>query len=293
MAKQSWDPSVQALAALPEVVKRLGDDIQWTADLGNAFLAQQSDVMDAVQRMRKKAHEKGTLKATEQQKVETKVVENKSVIVIEQANPQVVYVPSYNPVVVWGAPYYPYPPDLLSAVGLLRRGHGDFLRRWRGDGSLLGRRLGLGLRLGWQRHRHQRQQQFQSQLPISSGEPYEYRRWKSRLESAVRRPAEAPATNGSTIPNIAAVPHIGTGLPRTGSGAVRAVIRLLNARPVPSNELAGRAGIWPATVARRRLAADRSRGGAGVGDRGLGGSNRASGSGLGGADQHRQPGSLA
>ena len=54
----------QALAGLPEVVKRLGDDIQWTADLGNAFLAQQSDVMDAVQRMRKKAQEKGTLKST-------------------------------------------------------------------------------------------------------------------------------------------------------------------------------------------------------------------------------------
>src|ERR1700739_3493810 len=50
VAKQAWDPSVQALAALPDVVKRLADDIQWTTDLGNAFLAQQSDVMDAVQR---------------------------------------------------------------------------------------------------------------------------------------------------------------------------------------------------------------------------------------------------
>src|SRR5262249_6321157 len=49
VAKQPWDPSVQALAALPDVVKRLGDDIQWTTDLGNAFLAQESDVMDAVQ----------------------------------------------------------------------------------------------------------------------------------------------------------------------------------------------------------------------------------------------------
>jgi hypothetical protein len=110
VAKQSWDPSVQALAALPDVVKRLGDDIQWTSDLGNAFLAQQSDVMDAVQRMRKKAQEKGTLESTEQQRVETKVVESKTVVVIQQANPQVVYVPTYNPVVVWGPAYYPYPP---------------------------------------------------------------------------------------------------------------------------------------------------------------------------------------
>jgi hypothetical protein len=122
VAKQSWDASVQALAALPDVVKRLGDDIQWTADLGNAFLAQQSDVMDAVQRMRQKAQDKGTLKSTEQQKVETQVVENKSVIVIQQANPEVVYVPSYNPVVVYGAPYYPYPPIYYPPWGYYAAG---------------------------------------------------------------------------------------------------------------------------------------------------------------------------
>jgi len=110
VAKQPWDPSVQALAALPDVVKRLADDIGWTTDLGNAFLAQQNDVMDAVQRMRKKAKDKGTLKTTEQQKVETKVIQSKSVIVVEQANPQVVYVPSYDPVYVYGPAVYPYPP---------------------------------------------------------------------------------------------------------------------------------------------------------------------------------------
>jgi hypothetical protein len=117
VAKESWDPSVQALAALPDVVKRLADDIQWTTDLGNAFLAQQSDVMDAVQRMRKKAQDKGNLKSTEQQKVETKVIESKSVILVEQANPQVVYVPSYNPVVVYGPPIYPYPPIYYPPYG--------------------------------------------------------------------------------------------------------------------------------------------------------------------------------
>lgn len=110
VSKQPWDPSVQGLVALPDVVKRLADDIQWTTDLGNAFLAQQSDVMDAVQRMRKKAEDAGNLKTTEQQKVETKVVETKQVIVVEQANPQVIYVPTYNPTVVYGPPVYPYPP---------------------------------------------------------------------------------------------------------------------------------------------------------------------------------------
>jgi hypothetical protein len=122
VAKQPWDPSVQAMAALPDVVKRLADDIQWTTDLGNAFLAQQNDVMDAVQRMRKKAQETGNLKSTEQQKVETKVIENKSVIVVEQANPQVVYVPSYDPVVVYGPPIYPYPPIYYPPAGYYAAG---------------------------------------------------------------------------------------------------------------------------------------------------------------------------
>ena len=122
VAKQPWDPSVQALAALPDVVKRLADDIQWTTDLGNAFLAQQNDVMDAVQRMRKKAQDSGNLKSNEQQKVETKVVESKQVIVVEQANPQVVYVPSYNPTVVYGPPVYPYPPIYYPPPGYYAAG---------------------------------------------------------------------------------------------------------------------------------------------------------------------------
>jgi uncharacterized protein DUF3300 len=119
VAKETWDPSIQALTALPDVVKRLADDIQWTADLGNAFLTQQSDVMDAVQRMRNKAQDKGNLKTTEQQKLETKIIESKSVIAVEQANPQVVDVPSYDPVVVYG-PYPPiyYPPAGYYAAGM-------------------------------------------------------------------------------------------------------------------------------------------------------------------------------
>ena len=109
VSKQPWDPSIKAMAALPDLVKRLADDIQWTTDLGNAFLAQESDVMNAVQRMRAKAQNNGTLQSDEHQKVETAVENNKSVIVVEQADPNVVYVPSYNPVAVYGPPVYPYP----------------------------------------------------------------------------------------------------------------------------------------------------------------------------------------
>jgi hypothetical protein len=108
--QQPWDPSIQAMAALPDLVKRLADDIQWTTDLGNAFLAQQSDVMDAVQRMRKKAQDKGTLTSTPQQTVQTQTIEAEQVIVIEQADPEVIYVPSYDPYWAYGDPFYPYPP---------------------------------------------------------------------------------------------------------------------------------------------------------------------------------------
>src|SRR6184192_1855317 len=114
VAKQPWDPSVQGLVAYPDVVTRMADNIQWTTDLGNAFLAQQSDVMDAVQRMRAKAQGTGNLKTSAQQVVQTETVASgKQVIEIQQANPDVVYVPSYDPQVVYGAappayPYYPY-----------------------------------------------------------------------------------------------------------------------------------------------------------------------------------------
>jgi hypothetical protein len=106
---QPWDPSVQAMAAMPDLVKRLADDIQWTTDLGNAFLAQQTDVMDAVQRMRHKAQDKGSLQSNQQQTVQVQTIESKEVIVIQQSNPEVFYVPSYDPVYVYGPAVYPYP----------------------------------------------------------------------------------------------------------------------------------------------------------------------------------------
>jgi hypothetical protein len=120
--KEDWDPSIQAMAPLPDVVKQLAENIKWTTDLGNAFLAQQSDVMDAVQRMRMKAKDAGNLKTTEQQKVETKTIESKTVVVIEQAQPQVIYVPSYNPTVVYGPPVYPYPPIVYPPAGAVVAG---------------------------------------------------------------------------------------------------------------------------------------------------------------------------
>ena len=120
--KQNWDPSVQAMVAVPDVIVRLSENIQWTTELGNAFLAQPEDVMDAVQRMRAKAQETNVLVSNTQQTVGTEVVEGEKVIVIQQADPKVVYVPSYDPVVVYGPPVYPYPsyvyPGYVPGTGL-------------------------------------------------------------------------------------------------------------------------------------------------------------------------------
>ena len=74
VSKQPWDPSVQGLVAYPDVVQRMAGNVQWTTDLGNAFLAQQSEVMDAVQRMRVKAQGTGNLKTSAQQVVKTQTV---------------------------------------------------------------------------------------------------------------------------------------------------------------------------------------------------------------------------
>ena len=114
----------------------------WTQRLGEAFLAQQADVMDAVQKLRQKAEAAGNLKIDRAEKV---VIKGEA-IEIEPANPEVVYVPRYDPVVVYGPWWYPaYPP--LRLFPALARGC-----RWSWSLRVLGscsRRTGLGLGLGF------------------------------------------------------------------------------------------------------------------------------------------------
>jgi len=117
---QNWDPSVQALVAFPDVLARLNQDVRWTTDLGNAFLAQQGDVMAAVQRMRARAQANGKLQSTPQENVTT-LTENggQTAIQIQPPNPETVYVPVYNPEYVWGPPAYGYyPPLFYPPVGI-------------------------------------------------------------------------------------------------------------------------------------------------------------------------------
>ncbi len=108
--KQNWDPSIQALAAFPDVLKSLSNDVNWMTQLGNAFLAQQGDVMNAVQQMRYEAQQRGRLNSTPQEDVQTQTQDGRTVIQIEPADPQVIYVPDYNPYWVWGPPPIAYPP---------------------------------------------------------------------------------------------------------------------------------------------------------------------------------------
>lgn len=110
--QQNWDPSVQALVAFPDVLARLNQDIRWTTDLGNAFLAQQADVMNAVQQLRAKAQANGKLQSTPQETVTTQTQNGQTAIEIQPPEPGVVYVPVYNPEWVWGPPVYGYYPPL-------------------------------------------------------------------------------------------------------------------------------------------------------------------------------------
>lgn len=106
--QQNWDPSIQALVVFPDLVKRLNQDIAWTSNLGNTFLDQQADVMDAIQRMRLSAQQGGKLASNQQQTVTTTYDSGAPAIEIQPANPDVIYVPYYDPSYIWGPSYY-YP----------------------------------------------------------------------------------------------------------------------------------------------------------------------------------------
>jgi hypothetical protein len=109
--KQAWDDSVKALASTPSVLSMMNDKLDWTKELGDAVLAQQPDVMDAIQRLRLKAQDNKKLSSTKEQKVSVQRQEDKEVIVIEQAQPDTIYVPYYDPATVYGDwPYAEYPP---------------------------------------------------------------------------------------------------------------------------------------------------------------------------------------
>jgi len=107
LAQQPWDPSVKSLAAFPQILRMMDDKLDWTEQLGDAFLANQAAVMDSVQRLRQRAQAAGKLRSTPQETVTA----DGSAIEIEPPTPETVYVPVYEPAVVYGDwPWPLYPP---------------------------------------------------------------------------------------------------------------------------------------------------------------------------------------
>ena len=107
LEKQSWDDSVKALVAVPTVLSMMAEQLDWTQKLGDAMLAQQPDVMDAVQRLRGRAQANGKLQSTKEQTVTVKTEDQRQYIVIEPASPTELYLPYYEPAMVYGD--WPYP----------------------------------------------------------------------------------------------------------------------------------------------------------------------------------------
>ncbi len=155
MDKQSWDDSVKALASTPTVLAMMSEKLDWTRSLGDAVLAQQPDVMDAIQRLRSRAQANNKLPSTKEQKVTVQQQQGKQVIVIEPTDPNTIYVPYYEPAAVYGDwPYPDYPPYYFGAPSYI------------GAGVIAaGIAFGAGFALGrWSNYWRRRMQLGQQQL---------------------------------------------------------------------------------------------------------------------------------
>jgi len=133
LSSKDWDASIMRLTSVPLVIKMMNDHLEWTTQLGNAFLAKPDEVMNAIQALRKRAMDGGFLKSTPEQEVNSKTVElepppeasgavvtstptQKEVITIEPAQADTVYVPQYNPETVYQAPMAPAPGSTVVNV---------------------------------------------------------------------------------------------------------------------------------------------------------------------------------
>ena len=121
--KQPWDDSIKSLVATPDVLQLMSNKLDWTQKLGDAVVAQQADVMDAIQRLRSKAQANNKLQSTKEQKVTVTKDQGRQIIAIEPTDPGTLYVPYYDPGVVYGDwPYPDYPPEYWPAPGYIGAG---------------------------------------------------------------------------------------------------------------------------------------------------------------------------
>jgi hypothetical protein len=178
--KQDWDDSVRALVAVPAVLSMMSQQLDWTQKLGNAVLAQQADVMDAIQQLRAKAQAANMLQTTPQQTVSVAQDQGKEIVAIEPASADTLYVPYYDPSVVYGAwpypdnppVYFPAPGDIVTgavATGLAfgtgyalgRWASGDYLWgggfRWHDGNIVAGRPVNINVKTAnWQHNSYHR-----------------------------------------------------------------------------------------------------------------------------------------
>jgi hypothetical protein len=144
--QKGFDASFIALALFPDVISQLASQIDWTTELGTAFLSDPKGVMYSVQKLRAQAQAAGNLRPTAQQSVTTEIQGGQKIIVIQPANPQVVYVPVYNPQVV----YYPPPPGAAILIGF---GLGIAIGAAMGNSSYYYSPYGWGAwGMGWHTH---------------------------------------------------------------------------------------------------------------------------------------------
>jgi hypothetical protein len=146
--KQSWDNSIKSLVGTSSVLEMMSTRLDWTQKLGNAVLAQQSDVMSAIQRLRSKAYDNGKLASTKEQTVTVEQAAGNQIVAIEPATPDVISVPYYDPTVVYAPwPYSDYPPYYFATPAYIPAeivragiafGAGYLLGRWTAGGNFWG-----------------------------------------------------------------------------------------------------------------------------------------------------------
>ncbi|MCW3055871.1 MAG: hypothetical protein JWN14_5041, partial [Chthonomonadales bacterium] len=201
--QQPWDPSVQALTQFPSVLDNLDRNLSWTSDLGDAYINQPQDVLDAVQEMRQQARQSGNLRSTP----EETVTNEGQTIVIQPTNPDVVYVPAYNPWSVYGYPLPVY-PDWNPVTGLYTSGSGISFG------------IGFGLapfsRFGWGWHHwgsdwRQHRVNFNNHNYVSHSPTFGHRPQFNRGNTGIRNGAGSPRTDPRGNTGI----RDGTGSPRT------------------------------------------------------------------------------
>jgi len=260
---QPWDDSVKAVARVPEAIKKLNEDIAWTIELGDAFLAQDKDLMDAIQSMRGKAQKAGTLQTTPQQVVVVtnviveKTVEQQVVVVtntvvqIQPSSTTTVYVPTYNPYTVYYPPpaYYANPYPLMTfgagmAMGAIIANNCD----WHHGGCYYGN-VDIDIDRNVNRNVNRNSNVNRTGTGVNQTgqkkwQPDQSRLSKSGSPSASTRSAEARGYgSGSARPSTGSVgarPSTGTAgaRPSTGTAAARPSTGTASARPTTGSAAA-------------------------------------------------------